>query len=406
MADTGLRRLRATSFRVSSGCTTVMADDAQFLSDLPPRRWSPPARYGLSSARLFLGRGALGLEVAVARSGRAPKRSDVLECWKTRKGGRAAPVLLVVLHPDGAALCGPSGQTPPVYPDVDPGQVERLCRETLAQPDRHAALRFLSQALPSLETALPGLNNEGLLALHELQHGVPERTDWTAARRKAARVLGARDRDLLSALGFRIERLDNLTSLLRRADRRTALAVLLRDTESPEAGTDRFNGLSPISYGLKKADDEDLPWVVLVQGDRLRLYATAVETGVGRRGRTETYVECQPALLSTTTWRISGCSSRPMPWLRMEVSERSSTSLGASRETSPTVCGSASTNKSFRPWRTGSPTRAELTAPVATVWSRRMRWPSSSCSDCSSSHMPKTATCSRTDTTTPIAAGP
>ena len=59
---------------------------------------------------------------------------------------------------------------------------------------------------------------------------------------------------------------------------------MLRDTESPEAGTDRFNGLSPISYGLKKADDENLPWVVLVQGDRLRLYATAVEAGVGRRG--------------------------------------------------------------------------------------------------------------------------
>lgn len=113
-----------------------MADDAEFLSDLPPRRWSPPAHYGFSSARLFLGQGAFGLEVAVARSGRAPKRSDVLECWKTRKGGRAAPVLLVVLHPGGAALCGPAGETPPVHPEVDPGQVERLCRETLAQPDR------------------------------------------------------------------------------------------------------------------------------------------------------------------------------------------------------------------------------------------------------------------------------
>ena len=207
-------------------------------------------------------------------------------------------MLLVVLHPDGAALCGPAGETPPVHPEMDIGQVERLCRETLAQPDRHAALRFLSQALPSLETALPGLNNEGLLALHELQHGVPARADWTEAKRKAARVVGARDRDLLGALGFRIEQLDNLTSLLRSGDRRTALAVMLRDTESLEAGNARFNSLSPISYALKKADDEDLPWVVLVQGNRLRLYATAVEAGVGRRGRTETYVECQPALLA------------------------------------------------------------------------------------------------------------
>ena len=222
----------------------------------------------------------------------------MLECWKTRKGGRAAPVLLVVLHPGGAAPCGPAGETPPVHQELDPGQVERLCRETLAQPDRHAPLRFLSQALPSLETALPGLNNEGLLALHELQYGAPKRADWPEAKRRAGRALGTRDRDLLRALGFRIEHLDNLTSLLRSGDRRTALAVMLRDTESPEAGTDRFNGLSPISYGLKKADDENLPWVVLVQGDRLRLYATAVEAAVGRRGRTETYIECQPALLS------------------------------------------------------------------------------------------------------------
>ena len=273
-----------------------MVDDAEFLSDLASRQWSP--KTDLRPAGLFLGRGAHAVEVAVARSATAPTRSVVLECWKTRKDRRAAPVLLVVLHPGGAALCGPAGETPPVYPEMDVGQVERLCRETLAQPDRHAALRFLSQALPSLEAALPGLNNEGLLALHELQHGVPARADWRAAKRRAEQVLGTRDRDLLHALGFRIEHLDNLTSLLRSGDRRTALAVMLRDTESPEAGTDRFNGLSPISYGLKKADDENLPWVVLVQSDRLRLYATAVEAGVGRRGRTETYIECQPALLS------------------------------------------------------------------------------------------------------------
>ena len=275
-----------------------MADEAEFLSELASRVWAPVTGHGFTPAGLFLGHGAHGLEVAVARSPHAPTRSAVLDCWKARKGGRAAPVLLVVLHPGGAALCGAAGETPPVHPEMDVGQVERLCRETLAQPDRHAALRFLSQALPSLETALPGLNNEGLLALQELQHGVPARTDWPEAKRRAERALGTRDRDLLGALGFTIEHLDNLTSLLRSGDRRTALAVMLRDTESAEAGTDRFNGLSPISYGLKKADDENLPWVVLVQGDRLRLYATAVEAGVGRRGRTETYIECQPALLS------------------------------------------------------------------------------------------------------------
>ena len=185
-----------------------------------------------------------------------------------------------------------------MYPGADVGQVERLCREVLDQPDRHSALRFLAQVLPSLETALPGLNNEGLLAMHELEHGAPHRPDWAEARRKAAAVVAKRESSLLTALGFHVERMDNLTSLLRGGDRRIALAVMLRETESPEAGTERFNSLSPVSYALAKADSENLSWVVLVQGNRLRLYSTDVDAGVGRRGRTETFIECQPSVLS------------------------------------------------------------------------------------------------------------
>ena len=73
---------------------------------------------------------------------------------------------------------------------------------------------------------------------------------------------------------------------------------MLRESESVEVGSTRFNNLSPISYAFKKADDENLPWVVLTQGSRIRLYATDVDAGVGRRGRTETYIECQPSLLA------------------------------------------------------------------------------------------------------------
>ena len=73
---------------------------------------------------------------------------------------------------------------------------------------------------------------------------------------------------------------------------------MLREDESPEAGAPRFNNLSPISYALATADAENLSYVVLVEGNRLRLYSTALDAGVGRRGRTETYVECQPSLLS------------------------------------------------------------------------------------------------------------
>ena len=270
----------------------------EFLGDFLPRPWSPDGRGGLQPVGLYVGNGLSAVEVAVAQASRAPARATLIASWKARKGRRAAPVLLVVLRSGKASLCGASGESPPVYTDMDIGQVERLCREVLAQPDRHAALRLLSQALPSLETALPGLNNEGLLALHELERGVPERQDWAEAGGKAAGVLSKRDGELLNALGFSVEPLDNLTSLLRSGERRTALAVMLRESESAEAGSDRFNSLSPISYAFKKADDENLPWVVLTQGNRLRLYATDVHAGVGRRGRTETYIECQPSLLA------------------------------------------------------------------------------------------------------------
>jgi hypothetical protein len=47
------------------------------------------------------------------------------------------------------------------------------------------------------------------------------------------------DIGLLSGLGFQIERLDNLTHLLRSKDRRTALGILLQPSESPGPGTER-----------------------------------------------------------------------------------------------------------------------------------------------------------------------
>ena len=114
------------------------------------------------------------------------------------------------------------------------------------------------------------------MPLHELRHGTPCRSDWDEARRKAVQALDRQDDDLLRALGFQVERIDNLTSLLRSGDRRVAVAVMLRDTESPEGGTARFNNLSPVSYALAKADAEHLPWVMVGQRNRLRLYSTDV----------------------------------------------------------------------------------------------------------------------------------
>ena len=255
---------------------------------------------GLSPESLFLGAGSRGLEVAVLSSQSEPKPDALLRAFKARKPERSVPILIVVLHDGGAMFCGTSGEKPPIFSTTDTSQAARLCEYALSLPDRHSAVRYLSSAMPSLATTLPGIVNEGLLSLHELTHGTRARhADWDGAVKQAQSVLGKSEKELLTALGFTSKPIDNKTELLSaKGEERTALAVLLKEDEDPKMGSARFSHLSPISYALTKADKEKLPWVVMIQGDRIRLYNTE-NIGVGRRGRTETYIECQTSLLSS-----------------------------------------------------------------------------------------------------------
>ena len=116
-------------------------DSKTFLADLELRPLTLADAGPLEPLGLMIGPGSGGLEVAVARSERKPAQDVMRSAWKGRQGGRATPVLLVVLHGDRAALCGPAGESPPVFPDLDVGQVERICRTALAEPNRHTATK-------------------------------------------------------------------------------------------------------------------------------------------------------------------------------------------------------------------------------------------------------------------------
>ena len=268
-----------------------------FLDDLSPRRIQLRERPNLRPLALYLGQGNLALEI-VSLSGTAePSPPALKDAWRERLAGRGVPLLLVAIHGDRATLCGPAGEDPPIRQPFELGQVDRLCRQALAQPDRNAALRFLNEALPTLESELPGVRNEGLLSFHELSVGARRRTDWTSANSQGRAILGKEREDLLRALGFATRRNDALTSILQTRNRDRALAILLDQTETPEGASARCQGLSPVSYALALADQRGLPWVVVVQGNRIRLYPTAVGVGVGRRGRTETWVELQTGLM-------------------------------------------------------------------------------------------------------------
>ena len=247
-----------------------------------------------------MGEGDKALEVVLAKAESKPSRTSLQSAWQSRRGKRlGTPVLLVVLHNGVASICGYTGESPLVFFDKDVSMIERLCREVLGQPDRHAAQRFLSQALPSLEASLPGIHNVGLLALHELINGVPNRKDWKSAGKKAKNTLGKQDKELLKSLGFKIEKLDSKASILYGEKTRTALAVMLKKNESPDSTSDRFNLLSPVSYAIQKADDENIDWVIVTQGNQIWLYSSKIMAGVGHRGRTDTYIECQTSLLSS-----------------------------------------------------------------------------------------------------------
>ena len=73
--------------------------------------------------------------------------------------------------------------------------------------------------------------------------------------------------------------------------------MLLDADETPEGAAPRFQNLSPVSWALAMADQRNLPWVVVVQGDRVRLYPVELGVGVGRRGRTETWIELRTGLM-------------------------------------------------------------------------------------------------------------
>ncbi len=274
-----------------------MSAAEKFLHDFQSRPL-PPLVTGLKPKKLILGKGHQPLEVAVLTSNNEPKVSTLKDVQKKRKNHRASPVLLTVIHGDNqASLCGPSGESPPVHKNIELKLVEKFCRTALKQPDRHKVLKLCSHFLPSVEKGLFGIHNKGMLASHHLVHGVKKRGDWEEATEKSKNISHFEKTELLEKLGFQISQLDSLTYILRSKNKKRALAVLLEPSETHESKEQRFNQLSPVSYAMNKAEQENMPWVLMVQDNHIRLYSAKKESGLNHSTRTETYVECQPSLL-------------------------------------------------------------------------------------------------------------
>ena len=275
----------------------------EFLPERDSIGWSAPEGFpaSLTPAGVFAQDAPNGLEVALAESPRRPSAGDLRRAWSKRRAGRASPVLVVARYPgpegERVSLCGPAGEQPIVQHDVEVSQAERLAHVALDEPNHHAATRFLLAHLPELDQPMPGLRNVGLLATQELKAGVPRRADWAEAGRRARTLLGLRSRPLVEGLGFGVNPLSTNTSMLTIAGRNRAIAVFCDDDEPFDAPAQRFDGATPVSRALAIADQQAVDWVVLTRSAEIRLYAARADTGVGRKGRAETFVELNLSLL-------------------------------------------------------------------------------------------------------------
>ena len=296
-----------------------MSFDESFLPDLEPRHWSAVegGPRSLTPLVLFFGRGDHGLEVGLASSRSRPSADDIRKLWHARQGRRPAPLLLIVGYPEGeetrATVCGPAGQQPPLVTGLKISQVERVAAAALAEPSRHAAIRLLMAMLPEVGSDLPGLRNSGLLATQELRTGVPARHDWRHACEESRPFLSLRGRKLVEGLGFGIEQLSVSSSVLTLpGGSKRAVAVFLDEGETFDDPADRF-GTSPVSQGLALADRESLPWLLLTRAREIRLYAARPDTGVGRKGRAETFVELNPEITEDDVHVVCWLAVVPVP---------------------------------------------------------------------------------------------
>ena len=102
---------------------------------------------------------------------------------------------------------------------------------------------------------------------------------------------------LVAALGYKIELAGPHTSVLVTVAGKHAVAVFLDEGDEFEAPAQKFELFSPVTHALAAADRLDLDWVVLVRSSTLRLYPARPDVGVGRRGRSGTFVEAAMDLL-------------------------------------------------------------------------------------------------------------
>lgn len=229
-------------------------------------------------------------QVAVATAATPPSKQVLRDLFAGRKGKFQIQLVVAVVHDSSVHLFGPDPQAQPIELALDAAQ--RQLQSVLSEPDVFAATERLAGFRKASDTSgVAGFTNSGLFASHHITNNVPKRTDWAEQGADAQPLLGLRNKPLVEALGFSTQAGPNGTLLLT-ADGHPprAVAVLLDDSEHFEAKTPRFQ-LSPVAFGLAIASKQEVPWLIVLRKDQIRLYPGRDGVGVGSKGQAETFFE-------------------------------------------------------------------------------------------------------------------
>lgn len=243
--------------------------------------------------RVFFGPDPVGLggfQVAVATCTSVPSRQLLRDLFLSRKGKTQIQLVVAALHDGTAYLFGPDPQAQAIELPLE--RAHRQLQSVLAEPDLLAATeRYAGFRRAGDSTGVAGFTNSGLFASHHITSNVPHRPDWETLGRAAMPLLSKRGNHLIEALGFGTRPGPNGTMLLSISGHSPrAVAVLLDDSEHFDSKTQRFQ-LSPVAFGLAVASRQDVPWLVVLRKDQVRLYPGRDGVGVGSKGQSETFFE-------------------------------------------------------------------------------------------------------------------
>ncbi|MCD9624215.1 Eco57I restriction-modification methylase domain-containing protein [Rhabdothermincola salaria] len=284
---------------------------SEFLEDVDPRRWKDlpdgsPAY--LKPVEFYLGvdpNKGRDIVVRVVDAERPPARGDLERLWQSmaqtlvlvlavRYVSKGSEVVDLVGGRRKLPANAPKGARPRplVVQKVPVVEARKFCQIILSEETPHSANRLVARWMDERATEMPGLKNDGLFARHALLNYVPERPDWPPASEKATKARDTAGRDLVKALGFHIDESSEPNAVLLTIDGApTASALFLEGAGSFDEPSAQYGAISPVTHALAVARRHRVRWVVLTRKRSIRLHPVSPDLGVGRRGRTTTYVE-------------------------------------------------------------------------------------------------------------------